>query len=37
MVWKDHYDNIFQAMGIDRKKVEEQGLIELEYSTPYVF
>ena len=35
--WKEHYDHIFEAMGIKRKAVEEQGLIELEYSAPFVF
>ena len=35
--WKEHYDHIFETMGIRRKDVEEQGLIELEYSTPFVF
>lgn len=35
--WKKHYDHIFETMGIKRKTVEEQGLIELEYSAPFVF
>ena len=35
--WKEHYDNIFKSMGINRKAVEDQGLIELEYSAPFVF
>ena len=36
-IWRNHYDKIFEAMGITRKKVEDQGLIELEYSAPFVY
>lgn len=35
--WRTHYDHIFEVMGITREKVEEQGLIEIEYSSPFVF
>lgn len=35
--WREHYNKIFEAMGITRKKVEEQGLIEIEYSAPFVY
>ena len=35
--WRKHYDDIFKAMGITRKEVEEQGLVELEYSAPFVY
>ena len=35
--WREHYNHIFKEMGISREKVEEEGLIELEYSTPFVF
>lgn len=35
--WINHYDAIFKSMGITRKEVEEQGLVELEYSAPFVY
>lgn len=35
--WINHYDEIFKSMGITRKEVEEQGLVELEYSAPFVY
>lgn len=35
--WRKHYNDIFKAMGISREKVEEQGLIEIEYSSPFVY
>lgn len=35
--WTDHYNHIFTDMKIERNKAMEQGLIELNYSAPYIY
>lgn len=35
--WKDHYNSIFDSMGISRDAVEKEGLVEIEYSAPYIY
>ena len=34
--WTEHYENIFNQMGIQRTKVESEGVIILNYSVPFI-
>lgn len=34
--WSDHYNQIFSEMKVERNKAMEQGLVELNYSAPYI-
>ena len=34
--WSDHYNQIFAEMKVERNKAMEQGLVELNYSAPYI-
>ena len=35
--WTNHYNHIREDMKVERSKATEQGLIELNYSAPYIF
>ena len=35
--WTNHYNHIMEDMKVERSKATEQGLIELNYSAPYIF
>lgn len=35
--WKNHYDEIFEKMGISREQTVKEGLLEIEYSSPFIF
>lgn len=35
-IWKEHYDKIFKSMNITKEHLEKEGVIEIEYSAPFI-
>lgn len=35
-IWKEHYNNIFKSMNITKEQLEKEGVLEIEYSAPFI-